>query len=236
MQNGLGNIHSSIIKKQREEFEKVKHQKCRNADDFDDSIAKQIPWKFAPYTISSSNMRIMQKCLFHSQRLKMCLKIKHLIFCSIFMAVGIGLFFIIDFIPNEHLVSKIFGCIVISLLGIAFFAVGFLSVFFNLKPFCFDKKKEIFWYGFFAPKVKEDYSHNFNAKLKYRKLEEIYAIQFVTVMSPNMGMVNYQLNLVFKDATIKILTYHSFFESKQQLMQSAKKLSEFLEVPLWDAT
>ncbi len=114
----------------------------------------------------------------------------------------------------------------------------FWGVWWMVRPITFNKRKGFFWKGNRVP------SQNVskNKKIKdWAFLTGIYALQ---IIAENCEFTNsetdevtkyksFELNLILKDATrVNVVDHGDYFS----LEADAQKLSQFLNVPLWDVT
>ena len=118
--------------------------------------------------------------------------------------------------------------IIIFVICIILILAGILLYLFNTKPIIFDKNKGYVWQG----KI-EDYPYQImkNNKIKYITLNQIYAIQLLR--SSVKWVVSYEINLVLKDGNRYDIIGHS---NLKQIKEDAEKLSNFLQIPIWDIT
>ncbi len=129
----------------------------------------------------------------------------------------------------------------------AFMAVlfpGIATVFYFLKSksVFFDKLTGSYWTGRGS---KPDQHSDSKSMAGGASLDEIYALQLLKTYSRNKtrgshgrgtrnrGHFVYELNLVLNDSSRYHVVAHG---SEKKMKEDAEKLSEFLEVPVWDAT
>ena len=128
-----------------------------------------------------------------------------------------------------------------SIIPLAGFFVGGIGVFLILHffpPIIFDRCENAFWKGYKSPSqvISKD-------KLKhYTPFSQIHALQIIKERCETSNnsssshtktpYFSYELNLILEDASRLNITDHG---NLSQLRMDAKKLSEFLGKPLWDA-
>lgn len=102
---------------------------------------------------------------------------------------------------------------------------------FGTSPIVFDKSVGYFWKGRKSP---QDVSDTSSIK-KIARLEEIHALQLISeyISGSKSSYYSYELNLVLKDGRRIAVIDHGNLKS---LREDAKRLSEFLGKPVWDAT
>ncbi len=128
---------------------------------------------------------------------------------------------------------------VFILIPLIFSGVGIFMLRSFTTPIVFSKRKGYFWKG----RVEESQRIE-RADLKVKcKLVEIEAVQVIAEWvrsrssgssgSGNSSYYSYEINLVLKDASrLNVVDYGNY----RGVVDSAQKLSRYLNVPLWDAT
>ncbi len=143
------------------------------------------------------------------------------LFCIIFIAVGIG-------VPIFTLLNKDNAPFVwITLIaGPIFLAVGCYILVVITKPRVFDKKR-----GYYYRSFKNDINNITNKT----KLDKIVALQIIgEVISDDDGSYNsFELNLVLKNSERINVVDHG---NLRAIIKDAQYLSDFLNVPIWHAT
>jgi hypothetical protein len=150
------------------------------------------------------------------------------LFAGLFMAIGIGASSIIVATNQQAAPGTLILPIV---MGLVFAGVGGAMLWFGLAPIVLDKRRGEYWKGRVAP-----YEAANRESLKhYAKLEQIRALQIVKerCTSKNSSYYSYELNLVLEDGSRLNVIDHGNLE---RLREDAKRLSEFLGKPVWDAT
>jgi hypothetical protein len=98
-------------------------------------------------------------------------------------------------------------------------------------PIVFDKSKGYFWKGRNVPTEK-----NIKRTLKeYTHLEDIHALQLISETcwrNEDRSYRSHELNLVLKDGRRINVVDHGV---EGNIRECARRLSQFLEVPVWDA-
>ena len=201
--------------------------------DISDPVASKVSWDTLVYKTSSENM-IKLKLDSRGNMLSLVLSRDAYLIYGFFTIVGLGiavlsLYWLITVGFEEFVVGRVLGVI----LGSVFFLIGIKSLTGNIKPHNFDKRSGYYWRGWLTPNRYRLKQLNKNITLK-----DIHAIQLLKAScvvpdNPARGVVNYELNLVLKDATrIRLPKYMM----KKKFEDDALELAEFLQVPIWDAT
>jgi len=135
-------------------------------------------------------------------------------------------------IVKQHAYSLFIGII----FGFGFLAVGMAVSWFIHVPIVFDRSLGLFWKGRQNPKQDPAQVPTPGTGVL---LNQIHAIQLLTKRVLMRGIqgrggsnyLSYQLNLVLKDKTRVTVIDHAGIQASRE---DAKKLAEFLSVPLWD--
>lgn len=122
----------------------------------------------------------------------------------------------------EEEINQVSLLIIISTLLLA--SIIFLWV--EIKPVVFNKKINLHYSSWIAPKQKEGESF---AKWKYIPLDQIYSLQVLSYLVP-MRSDGYELNLVLKDSSRVYVIGH---KDLKQIYRDAALLAGFLNVPIW---
>jgi hypothetical protein len=197
---------------------------------FDDAIAAQTAWTPAKGGGASFCTRKLVKASYH--RYKFRPAIGAIIFYMIFLLLGLGLLAAslkAPFLPESIRMNE--GPPIMLIIGIVFSLVGAGMLYFGTSPIIFDKQHGFFWKGRHAPRVT---SYNAPGK-KHVSLDQIHAIQLISeyCRGNKSSYYSYELNLVLEDASRINVVDHG---KLSRIQTDAQKLSEFLGVPLWDAT
>lgn len=152
------------------------------------------------------------------------------LFSFIFLAVGLGVFFIgiYPLFSNGFDTSTIEWFLV--LFGFIFASAGGLMFYFFYMPRVFDRQLGVYYkaYKINIHKIKKDTSK------KYIPLKSIVAIQLIGehVKSDKSSYKSFELNIVLGDASRKNVVDHGNLKS---IIIDAEIISEFLDVPIWHA-
>lgn len=154
------------------------------------------------------------------------------LFSLIFFTVGLAVP-VIFWINEVQTIDRIFDSefLFAVVFGTIFMAAGGWMFYSFAKPVIFDKTKGMYWKDWKAPtrylaEGNEDDSS---------RIGNIYALQIIPelVRSDNKSYVSYELNLILRDGSRMNVVDHG---DPIQLQEDAQKLSEFLGVPIWDAS
>ncbi len=147
------------------------------------------------------------------------------LFSLVFLIFGVGII-VLGVIEFELL---------LVLFGVVFGAAGGWLVYMMWRPLVFDKYSGYFLKGRAAGKGAEVLA------AKGTSLEEVYAIQLISELvrkssssgSGRRSYRSYEINLVLKDGSRVNVVDHG---KRWRIVDDAKRLGLFLEVPVWDAT
>jgi hypothetical protein len=191
---------------------------------FGDPMALQIDWSplarggstFRTHTLDGSNP---QRWVF---------KMSHggLLFCAVFITMGLGIFTASFWQDDNAIVMRLFGAV--------FAAAGFAMGWAMSAPTVFDRHRGYYCKGRKQPENTFDRSKLIN----YTQLDRIHALQLiaelVTQSQKNKSKyLSYELNLVLIDGTRLNVIDHG---DHARIRADALKLADFLGTPLWDAT
>ncbi len=192
-----------------------------------DPIATQTEWKSA--CRGGANFRTFKLVRVNPHRIKFRTTFGALLFALIFLVPGLGLVVLI--IWESYLTAFTTELMVVAGLGLIFAGVGGYLLYRQILPIVFDEQIGLFWKKH-KPRetvvidgVTEDCVH----------LEFIHALQIVAefISGKNSNYYSFELNLVLKNGKRINVIDHS---NKKKIDCEAKILSEFLNVPVWDAT
>jgi len=194
---------------------------------FGDAVALKTEW--TPATRGGTNFRTHRFIQTDIARVEFRASASAKIFYSFFGLVGIGcgaLFLLGPRAPSAITIDAIMPIFV----GVLFACMGGFMLFRGTTPIVFDKGVGYYWRGRKGPKDVIEVSSLKNCVL----LEQIHAIQLVSewVRGGKTSYYSYELNLVLEDATRKTVIDHG---NLLRLREDAKKLSDFLGKPIWDA-
>jgi len=219
----MGLLQEIIGKKSKKEIERdEKKEKIRIS--LNDEIA--LKTSFKPLKKGGPNLRAHELIEISPRRLEFRVTIQGLLFASLFIILGLSAFIggII-----YMMISKQFDSILIMMMGIAFTAGGFSMYWTASKPRVFDLDNSYYWIGKKGPQNSNDSC----------LLSGVYAVQllaeFVITDHAKSGkrssFYSYELNLVLNDGErMNIIDQ----DGLQEIREYAKKVSKFLNVPLWD--
>ncbi len=195
---------------------------------FNDPLALKIEW--TPLVNGGANFQTCKIVEIENKRLEVVPSTISKIFLNIFSLIGIGLMSLgIYFVYEEKNFSD--PKIILFVMGLAFSIATFLMRRILLTKKVFDKISGYFWKG--SRDVRAVY--NVQEDSNYRHLNEIKAIQIISeiVYTDKTRYVSYELNLVFKDTTRINIADNIKIKA---IREHASKLSDFLDVPVWDGT
>ena len=196
---------------------------------FNDDVALKTEW--IPLKGGGSNFQTHKLVQMGYTRIEFKATWGAKIFSLIFVTVGLAVpvvFWINDIQTNGGILGS--GFLFIMLFGSIFMAAGGWMFYSFAKPVIFDKTKGMYWKNWKAPTrylAEGD-------KDDSRRIGNIYALQIIPelVRSDNKSYVSYELNLILRDGKRMNVVDHG---DPLQLQEDAQKLSEFLDVPVWDA-
>jgi len=197
---------------------------------FKDPLATQIEW--SPIKKGGANFGTHKLIETDTNRLEFKASLGAKIFYSIFTIMG--MFFAIIFpilMLNTEGESMGFGIIMPVLMGLVFTFVGIYLFYHGIQPIVFDKYKGIFYKGW---KTQESINYNISSE-NFVRLDNIHAIQLISeyCRGNKSSYYSHELNLVLKDGKrINVIDHGNL----NKIREDAKKLSEFLCTPVWDAT
>lgn len=211
----------------------IENASAREAFDpskFNDPIAEKTEW--LPLKRGGTNMKSHNLKEVNTNRLEYKISTGSLIFSSLFIIVGIAaaimmtsdvIFDNAPFVLSQHWPAFIFSGI--------FCGVGYFMLRSGSKPIVFDKMRGFYWKG----KKEPDVSMNEEEMKDACRLSSIHAIQVLRerVQGDKKSYYSYEINLVKKNGErLNVVDY-----GKHHHIQSdAKKISEFLGKPVWDAS
>lgn len=198
--------------------------------EFNDPVAEKTEW--LPLKGGGTNMKSHNLKEVNQNRLEYKMSAGSQIFSSLFIIVGIaaGIMMTSDVLFGEapFVFSQYWPAFLFS--GI-FCGVGFYMLFSGSKPIVFDKMSGFFWKGKEEPNVSMREEEMKDAC----RLSSIHAIQILRerVHGDKKSYYSYEINLVKKNGErLNVVDY-----GKHQHIQSdAKRISEFLGKPVWDAS
>ena len=197
---------------------------------YNDSIAIKISW--APAKKGGSNIKTHILVGVDASRIEFKASKSAKAIPVLLVIAGIGL---PTFIAARPLINGTFS---LTLMTVPPILVGFLLLiiagiiwYFYTSPIVFDKSKGYFWKGRNVPT-----EENKKRTLKeYTHLEDIHALQLISETcwrNEDRSYRSHELNLVLKDGTRINVVDHGV---EGDIRECARRLSQFLEVPVWDA-
>ena len=195
-----------------------------------DEVAMKTQWR--PAKGGGTNMCTHSLKEVSPRRVEFKARGMALFFPGIFMVAGIGVIIGMTIGGlNQNITMLYFG---ISC-GSIFFLVGFFILRNWMTPRVFDLNIGCYWKG-----RKEPAHIDMQSIKEHCRLRDIHAIQFLqeycrssSANGGNSSYFSYELNLVLKDGNRLNVVDHA----KRSLIRTdAEKLSQFLDVPVWDAT
>jgi hypothetical protein len=154
------------------------------------------------------------------------------IFAVIFMLSGLAMMVLVPYsiIKTDQTISDVPSILVPVILGFIFAAAGGALMYFGTAPVVFDKRMGYFWKGRKRP------DRNPGAKpLKCAaRLNDIHAVQILSeYIGGKQSYYSFELNLVLMDGKRLNVVDHG---DLNRIQSDSQKLSDFLNVPVWDAT
>ena len=194
---------------------------------FNDPLAEFIEW--TPHKRGGSNFHTHKMVSVDYNRLEFRATLGAKLFSGVFIAAGIG--FPILFLTagsESPEMQSIWGVLGIILFGAVFAGAGGWIYFSMAKPRVFDKLSSMYWKGHKKP----DYIYRPEDKKDATMLSDIYAIQLIReyVKSDKSSYYSYELNLVLEDGKRLNVIDHG---NKNEIMEDARELGEYLNVPVW---
>ena len=197
---------------------------------FNDSVATKTDWY--PIKLGGTSFQTHKLIIVNPNRLefKATFWAKLIYFSFLYF----GIIMSIDFYLSDILTNKLsFNKNTIMTLFVIFIFIGISSIlyYFGTKPIIFDKSKGFFWKGWKEPDKTQD-----RKNLKHlTKLEQIHALQIISEYirgEKTPSFSSYELNIILKDGKrINIIDHGNL----NALRNDAITLSNFLNIPIWDA-
>lgn len=194
---------------------------------FNDPLAEEVEW--SPQKRGGSNFHTHRLTSVDMHRLEFRATLGAKIFAGVFMIVGIGfpiLFHTVGFGSGNSGQAMLF----VWVFGLIFTGVGGAIYYVMNKPRVFDKFADMYWRGHKKP----DYIYKPEEEKHAAKISSIHAIQLLReyVKSDKTSYYSYELNLVLNDGRRMNVIDHG---NKVEITEDARKLGEFLDVPVWNA-
>ena len=194
---------------------------------FNDPVATQTEWNWL--VSGGANFRTFKLVQVNTNLIKFRTTFGAVLFALLFLVVGLGLLVLI--IWESYLTAFTTELMVGIGMGLVFAGVGAYLLYRQILPIVFDKREGLFW-----KKRKPNSVMSLNdASEDCVHLEFIHALQIVAefISGKNSNYYSYELNLVLKNGNRINVIDHG---NKEKIEREAKVLSEFLKVPVWDAT
>lgn len=227
----MDNLSNSIGEKLEQTINN--NLKKKNGTEYwEDEIAKKTEWTY----INGGGANFAIHRIKQLNQLKMVLKPAawSILFPILFGGAGIAAILILGPILAEKL--DMVGYLIATLFSLPFVAGGVGFYFYLTTPCTFDKESGYFWIGRNKYPKPENSGSN-----KQVLLEDIHAIQLIEQTSKrtrtsagdgNRSITSYKLIFILKDASRVYVTG----TGKAKITRAmAEEISEFLEVPVWDA-
>jgi len=194
--------------------------------------SKNLPIKQAvnkyPLKPGGASFRTHKLVQVSSSKIVYQLSIYAIIFCSIFIFVGIGISLFFGFYKKIQITDiENFENWISFVIGLVFMITGFVILYLTGKPRVFDKTSGYFYKSFTSNNKKD------NKNVVH--LKTIVALQIIGeyIDSDNGGYKSFELNLVLDNSKRINVVDHGKLKS---IIKDAKILSEFLNTPIWHAT
>ncbi len=219
-----------------EKLKQLSNMRQRNPQEwgevFHDPVAKETQWHPVKRGGASFGTHKLLDDPQFPERLEFKPTLGYKLFCGLFTVIGLSLIvgFSISMLKAKH---PDMGMLFPIVFGLIFATVGIAIFKFGGKSRVFDHDAGFFWIG------KRDFR-----ELNYReiddpkkspvKLDRIHALQLISerCSSKNGSYLSYELNLVLDDGSRINVVDHG---NLKLIRNDAEKLSEFLDVPIWDA-
>jgi hypothetical protein len=197
---------------------------------FDDPLATQIRW--TPIKGGGSNFRTHKYYNQGANQAGFKATVGAKVFSGIFLVAGLGISIGVPyriFLSGDPLFA--IETLVIILFGLVFFGAGLFMFRSYSKPVVFDKMVGYYWKGWKKP---ERYKSNHSIEGSI-KISDIHALQIVSeyIRGDKKNYYSYELNIVTRDGERHNVIDHG---DRTDMIADANKLSDFLGIPVWDAS
>ena len=198
------------------------------ASRFDDPVAMETEW--TPASKGGTNFRTHKLVQVRPDRMAFVPTLGMKLFALVFIVVGLAAGIGIPIAISQQRDRQGFKLVLPIIFGAGFAAAGMFMWLFAIKPRVFDKSARYFWKGRKTPEV----IFGGETSENWAPLEEIHALQILAerVRSEKNFYMSYELNLILKDGRRLMVVDHGHLK---KMLADAKRLSEFLGVPVWDA-
>ena len=200
---------------------------------FNDPLAEVVEW--VPLKRGGSNFHTHKMVEVDAHRMEFRPTIGAKLFAGIFIAVGI--IFPVLFLTagsDSPDMDSAWAPLGIIVFGLVFAGAGGAMWYTMGKPRVFDKWAGMYWKGHKKPDLLyKPVDENDKAKQDAAMLRDVHAIQLIReyVRSDKSSYYSYELNLVLADGSRVNVIDHG---KKSEIMDDARKLGEFLGVPVWN--
>jgi hypothetical protein len=214
-----------MISQLLEELKKLIPKKAMMKDpaDWDDPVALKTEW--GPLKGGGTNVRTHVMKIQDDGRHVFRPAFGYILFCGIFLVLGLGLLVLIAINDPKQWVAMLIGAV--------FALVGGGMLWFGGRPVAFDRSSGLVWRGWGDPR--SDFEHGREVSGTLCRLEEIHALQIIAEVcrGKNSRYKSYELNLVKVDGSRLNVVDHGDIA---RLRQDAAALGVYLEAPIWDTT
>lgn len=206
-----------------------------NTSQFNDELADRVRWD--PVKSGGTNMRTHQLVIEEPFVAKFRATIGYLIFCCIFLLIGVGIIGgVLYSMYNKGKLTDTGSLIRIVMplgFGSIFTLTGLFTLYGALSPIRFDKQTGDFRKGRKAANTMG--AHETDAESGLVKLNTIHALQLIKerCRTKNSTYYSYELNLVLESGQRINVVDHG---GLNRIPEDANQLSQFLCIPVWDAT
>ena len=196
---------------------------------FNDPVANSTSW--TPLKNGGANFTTQAMKIVDANRIQYRPSVGGALFIVVFIVMGIFIplsilgFFVEDFqfrLGFDQLIP-LFAMVVFTGAG-SYFGYRFCI------PIVFDKRQGYYWRGWKEP----SHLSRIDQMDEYCAIETIHALQLISelVSSDDGGYHSFELNLILKDGGRLNVVDHG---GQDRIREDAKVLSDFLNVPVWDA-
>jgi len=207
---------------------KIKEKIPFDASIFNDPLAQQVEW--TPLASGGANFKTHNLVQTSVNRMEFKAGKFMKVFAGIFMLFGLTFATLIPFVIFRQPEVNYWIMILPVSFGSIFAVIGYFIYRTAACPRVFDKSTGFYWKG------REEPNQMINAEYqKYTKLNDIHALQIISehVRGNKSSYTSYELNLIMKDRSRINIVDHGNINA---LRSDAIILSQFINVPVWDAT
>jgi hypothetical protein len=192
----------------------------------DDPVAAEVDW--SPVSSAWANFRTQALVELGADRLAFQPSVGSYLFYAVFVCTGTVAFAI----GLGALFDKPVGGLMAMLVGGVFLYEGVIKLRVPVPQFVFDRAAGRYWHGSLDSVADDPEPEQLEC---YGKLSDIHALQLLSAShDSDDGYVNTkQLNLVLKHKVRHCIADHSRLPA---LRKDARRLGEFVGVPVWDRT